>query len=278
MGDAWQPDPQHPALVVIIDEYPRLPDPAKALAVELIRIGRKARVTVVLAASEATADTLGAAIADTTAVKLLLPCRHSDVRLVLGPNMIADGWRPDRLNPASGDDPEDAGRCYLYATGSRDPIISKIRTLTRHQATHNGTQRATHGLPTLDPPSRHATRTRHHNTDLPATDPQLVTDLVTVFGTDSKLWTEELLTRLATHHPRYTDWTAEDLATALRPLGITPVQVWRHHRNRNGYHRHTLTPTPDPPNQHPPTHPATGLATPRHLAPTRPTQDRKPPH
>jgi len=75
--------------------------------------------------------------------------------------MIADGWRPDRLNPASGEDPEDAGCCYLYATGSRDPIISKIRTLTPDQAADHGTQRATHGLPTLDPPSQHAVRTRH---------------------------------------------------------------------------------------------------------------------
>jgi S-DNA-T family DNA segregation ATPase FtsK/SpoIIIE len=276
MGDAWQPDPDHPAIVVIIDEYPRLPEAAKALAVDLIRIGRKASVTVVLAASEATADTLGAAIADTTAVKLLLPCRHSDVRLVLGPNMIADGWRPDRLNPASGEHAEDAGRCYLYATGARDPIISKIRTLTRDQATHNGTQRATHGLPTLDPGSRHALRTHHHDrSGPPATNPQIITDVLGVFGTDTKLWTEEILTRLTTGHPRYTDWSAEDLATALRARwGSPPPRSGATNATETAT---TATPSPRPstagtPQPHQPTRPThQGLAPPRPLAPSRPT-------
>lgn len=55
---------------------------------------------MLLAAGEATSDALGAAIAEATAAKILLPCRHTDVRLTLGPNMIAEGWRPDRLHPA----------------------------------------------------------------------------------------------------------------------------------------------------------------------------------
>src|SRR5436305_2197345 len=117
MGAAWIPSPTRPALVVIVDEYPRLTDRAKALAVALLRVGRKARVTLMLAATEATSDALGAAIADTTALRILHACRHTDVRLVLGPQMLGDGWRPDRLHPATGDDPGEAGRCYVATAG-----------------------------------------------------------------------------------------------------------------------------------------------------------------
>jgi S-DNA-T family DNA segregation ATPase FtsK/SpoIIIE len=113
MGAAWIPSPQRPALVVVVDEYPRLPDKAKTLAVALLRVGRKARVTLLLAATEATSDALGAAIADTTALAILHACRHTDVRLVLGPQMLAEGWRPDRLHPATADDPGEAGRAYV---------------------------------------------------------------------------------------------------------------------------------------------------------------------
>jgi hypothetical protein len=41
------------------------------------------------------------AIADTTALGILHACRPTDVRPVLGPLMLADGWRPDRLHPAT---------------------------------------------------------------------------------------------------------------------------------------------------------------------------------
>jgi S-DNA-T family DNA segregation ATPase FtsK/SpoIIIE len=112
MGAASIPTPTSPALVVIVDEYPRLSDRAKALQVALLRVGRKARVTLILAATEATSDTLGAAIADTTALRILHSCRHTDIRLVLGPQMLADGWRPDRLHPATADDPGE-GRTRL---------------------------------------------------------------------------------------------------------------------------------------------------------------------
>jgi S-DNA-T family DNA segregation ATPase FtsK/SpoIIIE len=250
MGDAWVPSPARPALVIVIDEYPRLGGQAKALAVDLLRVGRKSRVTVILAASEATSDALGAAIADTTACKILLPCRHTDVRLVLGPNMIAEGWRPDRLHPATGDSPEDAGKAYVWAAGSRDPLISKFRLLDPHTARENGTHRAASGLPRIDTDSWSAARTHRirHNlsqktepgTDKPRGDRQVGADVLAAFGAEHKLWTEHLLTRLAALDDRYSRWTAEVLADALRPFGITPVQVWHAGRNRNGYDRDTL--------------------------------------
>ncbi len=231
MGDAWDVSPERPAVVVFCDEYPRLSDQAKALAVDLIRIGRKARVTLVLAASEATSDALGAAVAEIAALKILHACRHADVRLVLGANMIADGWRPDRLNPATGETPEDAGVCYVHAAGARDPILNKIRLVPAARARLNGSHRAARGLPRIDV----ATLAKQVETD--SVDRSAVDDVLTAFGADDRVWTETLLSRLATLHERYRAWTAEDLAAVLAPLEVRPGQVKIGSRNRNGYRR-----------------------------------------
>lgn len=252
MGAAWIPSPTRPALVVIVDEYPRLTDRAKALAVALLRVGHKARVTLILAATEATSDTLGAAIADTTALRILHACRHTDIRLVLGPQMLADGWRPDRLHPATADDPGDAGRCYVATAGNREPLISAIFPLDESDAHERGQRRAAAGLPRIDPDSWTAARairrardpqpgTGLDPADLPVSvDERAVIDVLAAFGAEPWLWTEDLLTALGTLHGRYLEWSADDLATLLRPLGVSPVQIKRGGRNRNGYHHDVI--------------------------------------
>ncbi|WP_285500247.1 hypothetical protein [Actinokineospora sp. NBRC 105648] len=232
MGEAWDATADRPAVVVFCDEYPRLSDRAKSLAVDLIRLGRKARITLVLAASEATSDALGAAIAEITVLKIMHACRHADVRLVLGANMGAEGWRPDRLNPATGETPEDAGVCYVHAAGSRDPILNKIRLVPAERARLNGTHRAAHGLPRIDADTRALA-------ELPAVEVDRggVADVLAAFGSDDRLWTDTLLSRLAGVDRRYAGWTAEDLAALLAPLDVRPGQVKIDSRNRNGYRR-----------------------------------------
>jgi len=258
MGAAWIPSPARPAVVVVVDEYPRLPDKAKAQAVALLRVGRKARVTLVLAATEATSDALGAAIADTTALAILHACRHTDVRLVLGPQMLADGWRPDRLHPATADDPGDAGRAYVATAGNREPLISAIHPLNESDAHQRGTARAALGLPHIDAQSWAAARAaRHHTAGGPATSAETtdtrggqlpdgddveslrhVLTMLAVFGREDRLWTEDLLARLTEHDPvTYGGWDAEALSAVLRRFGITPTQIWRQGRNRRGYLR-----------------------------------------
>ena len=261
MGPAWIPSPTRPAVVVVVDEYPRLPDKAKALAVALLRVGRKARVTLLLAATEATSDALGAAIADTTALAILHACRHTDVRLVLGPQMLADGWRPDRLHPATADDPGEAGRAYVATAGNREPLISAIFPLDESDAHERGAARAALGLPRIDPPSWAAARAARHHTTSTVGGPASPADttqtgggalpdrddveslrhaltMLSVFGDEDRLWTEDLLARLAEHDPvTYGGWDPEALSAVLRRFGITPSQIWRQGRNRRGYLR-----------------------------------------
>ncbi|MEV6240016.1 hypothetical protein [Lentzea sp. NPDC051838] len=265
-GREWVPSPEHPAVIVFVDEYSRLSNAAKEMAVELLRIGRKARVSLLLAATEATSDTLGDAIADTTALKILHACRHADVRLVLGPSMLGEGWRPDRLNPASADSPEDAGCGYVYAPHYRDPVLSKFRPVSDEDTSDRARQRAPH-RPRVDAVSWEAARKRRHaNGSVPVQgrsgggrhrvvpalpsprggepaglDRMAVADVLAAFGDNDRVWTVDLLARLAERHDRYADWTPEDLADALRPLGLSPAQIRQDGRNRQGYHRQAVS-------------------------------------
>lgn len=150
MGDNWQPSKDHPALVIFVDEFIQLDKKAKELAVDLIRIGRKAAISVILAAQQATRDTLGAAIADSVSLKIMFASRHADVPLVFGEGALSQGWRPDRLHPATGEDPEDAGKCYIMGGGSREPYLYKAFPMDPSEAIKRGVERAREGMTKLD--------------------------------------------------------------------------------------------------------------------------------
>jgi S-DNA-T family DNA segregation ATPase FtsK/SpoIIIE len=247
-GDEWEPTPHRPAVAVFIDEYPRLSKHAKELAVALLDIGRKPRVTLFAAATQATSDALGAAIASTTGLKILHSCRFEDIKLTIGPGRAAEGWRPDRLHPATVDTEGDAGQCYVSTGGLREPILSKIAPLDHDHATRQGQQRADAGIPRIDIESWNAARTwRSANaTDTstdqpPGVDIRRVTDVITVFDDDHRLWTETLLARLIALNTHYTDTTAEDLAALLRPLGIRPRDIKQGGIGRKGYYRDEIT-------------------------------------
>ena len=177
----------------------------------------------------------------------MLPSRHADVRLVFGPRMIADGWRPDRLHPAIDDNVvEDAGRLYISAPGIREPILSKIAPLTSAQARQRGHARIMAGIPCLD----EATISRAAALgNVPAgqaeyavrvVDHEAVAAIIAAFGDDSRLWTEDLLARMTGINDRYRAWTGADLAAILRPLGITPVQIRQGAKNRRGYEKSVI--------------------------------------
>lgn len=150
MGDNWQPSKDHPALIIFIDEFIQLNKKCKDLAIQIIRNGRKAAITVVLAAQQATKDTLGAAIADAVSIKVMFASRHADVPLVFGEGMLSQGWRPDRLHPASGEDVEDAGKCYILGGGSREPYLYKVYPIEPDEAIEMGDEREAEGMPELD--------------------------------------------------------------------------------------------------------------------------------
>jgi hypothetical protein len=150
MGDNWQPTKEHPALIIFIDEFIQLNKKCKDLAIQVIRNGRKAAITVILAAQQATKDTLGAAIADSVSIKVMFASRHADVPLVFGEGMLSQGWRPDKLHPASGEDVEDAGKCYILGGGSREPYLYKVFPIEADEAIEMGDEREAEGVTALD--------------------------------------------------------------------------------------------------------------------------------
>ncbi|PVC73485.1 hypothetical protein [Streptomyces sp. CS081A] len=150
MDDNWVPSREYPAIVALIDEYPQLSQKAKALVVAILRVGRKSRVQIGLAAQEATKDSIGAAIADSIALKIVGPSRHQDIVQVLGAGAGANGWRPDRLHPAQGEDPADAGKAYIMGGGSADPLIHKFIAMSRDEGKARAAARAAAGRPWID--------------------------------------------------------------------------------------------------------------------------------
>jgi S-DNA-T family DNA segregation ATPase FtsK/SpoIIIE len=153
MRENWEPTPGDPAIVLFIDEYPQLSDRAKELAVKILQVGRKSRVQLVLAAQEATKDAIGKAIADSIALRIVGPCRHQDVIQVFGAGAIAEGWRPDRLDPAEGDaegdDLRDASQAYIRGAGSREPLKHKFLFLDGKEGLRRARERAAAGRPTV---------------------------------------------------------------------------------------------------------------------------------
>lgn len=134
------------------------------------------------------------------------PCQAQS-EPVVGANMVTEGWRPDRLHPATGEAPEDAGTGYVHAAGARDPVIVKFRGLDATRAHEQGAHRAAIGLPRIDAESWNHARARRHTTSecggadattpggAPSVDGQVVLDVLTVFDNTEKLRTDALRRR-----------------------------------------------------------------------------------
>ncbi|GAA2970795.1 hypothetical protein GCM10010519_02520 [Streptomyces lactacystinicus] len=152
MGDAWQPSPEHPAVLVFIDEFPKLTELSKLLVASLLLIGRKEGVWIVFAAQGATTAFLGSNLAQQPALKILGPCRDVDVKAALGGGMMDEGWLPHRLNGKSGDDLRQCAQVYIEGAPGMpdDPMIHKIHHITLDEAKRRAAERAEAGLVEID--------------------------------------------------------------------------------------------------------------------------------
>ncbi|MGW7087552.1 hypothetical protein ACWGH2_29205 [Streptomyces sp. NPDC054871] len=212
MKENWEPSEDQPAIVLFIDEYPQLSDRAKELAVKILQTGRKSRVQLVLAAQEATKDSIGAAIADTIALRIVGPCRRQDIVQVFGGGAGDQGWRPDRLDPAEGnaegDDLRDASQAYIRGCGSREPMKHKFLFLDGKVGRRRGKERAAAGRPEVDEESLRiaglerfgATESDRLRSDLPRIV-MMVRGAFAAADDPGFLSTSDLLVYLGTHDP-----------------------------------------------------------------------------
>jgi hypothetical protein len=120
MGDSWVPSREHPALAIVLDEFPRLTEAGKKMAVALLRIARKAGVVLIFATQDATKGTIGDAIAGQVAFKAGGPgLQDWQSDLLFGVASKASGWAPGRYKPAtSADAVNDAGVFFFNGTST----------------------------------------------------------------------------------------------------------------------------------------------------------------
>ena len=94
----WEPTPQMPALVIIIDEYAELseqaPD-AMSYTDSIARLGRAVAETLIAATQRPTQKAMGqGAVRSQMDVRICFRVREQrDVNLVLGQGMLSAGWR-----------------------------------------------------------------------------------------------------------------------------------------------------------------------------------------
>jgi len=99
----WEPTPEMPALVIIIDEYAELSEEAQDAmhyTDEIARLGRALAVTLIAATQRPTQKVMGqGAVRSQMDLRICFRVREQrDVDLVLGQGMLNAGWNAHKLN------------------------------------------------------------------------------------------------------------------------------------------------------------------------------------
>ena len=171
----WEPSPDMPALVIIIDEYAELAEEAPEAARytdSIARLGRAAAVTMIAATQRPTQKVMGqGAVRSQMDIRTCFRVRERrDVDLILGQGMLSAGWHAHTLNApgkflisAPGHDIPRRGRAYLLtdeavrATAERyaatRPALDEVsqRVLTERPSEAPGLEAAGGGAGEDDP-------------------------------------------------------------------------------------------------------------------------------
>jgi len=151
MGDTWVATDTHPAIFVFVDEFIYLSKTAKKWFIMLLRLGKQSGIYPVAAGQDATADSMGDAIADSFTLSVMLASRHADIPIAFGTGAIDAGWRPDRLTPAQNKDiRNDAGRAFIKGAGLNRPILYGWNEHTRQGIQRAVIERQVAGRPWFD--------------------------------------------------------------------------------------------------------------------------------
>ncbi|MFD5294763.1 hypothetical protein ACFWJU_06105 [Streptomyces mutabilis] len=274
MGKKWKISKRHPHFTVIFDEFPKGSELAKRLAFELLLVGRKEAVTLILASQGGTKLYLGENIAQMIALKAVGPCKVGDTRAVFGDGAVAEGWLPHKLSPATDTDPKDAGHIFVQGVpGMADePIEYAIHPTPSDRLKKLATERRDVGFVEPDQDSLRAM----HDVDLPdigmplpkllaweqllrlcdaepsegfvvdGPERVVIEDAVAVMekaGVD-RMKTEALLLALRDYEDAYNHWTVDGLKTRFKEVGAgSPETLGRigGEQNPRGYKLAKLT-------------------------------------
>jgi hypothetical protein len=128
----WEPTPQMPALVIIIDEYAELAEQAPEAMDDtdsLARIGRAVAVTMIAATQRPTQEAMGkGAVRSQMDLRICFRVREPrDVDLVLGQGMLKAGWNAHKLDAP--------GKFLISATEHRIPRRARAYLVTDETVT-----------------------------------------------------------------------------------------------------------------------------------------------
>ncbi|MET7393532.1 FtsK/SpoIIIE domain-containing protein [Dactylosporangium sp. NPDC005572] len=152
-GDrVWEPTPQTPALVIVVDEYAELVDQAPTAveaAESIARRGRATATTLLAANQRPTQKSMGGgALRSQMSVRICLRVRERrDVDLILDKGMLTTGWHAHTLDAP--------GKFYLLADGHTQPRRARGYLVTDDDVQTTAARYADH-RPALDPLSEQA--------------------------------------------------------------------------------------------------------------------------
>ncbi|MGI5262456.1 hypothetical protein [Streptomyces angustmyceticus] len=152
MGDTWRCTTEHPAVIVYVEEFPKLTKRSKQIIAELMLVGRKEGIWIIFAAQGATKELLGSNIAEHPALKILGACRAVDTTQALGGGAADFGYLPHRLRPKSGRELNHCARTYIVgAPGlSEDPMLHKWHYIPDDEGGRRAAERLAAGLVDVD--------------------------------------------------------------------------------------------------------------------------------
>ena len=156
----WEPSPDAPALLIIIDEYAELADDAAEAmpdADSAARLGRAVAVTLIAATQRPTQKAMGqGAVRSQMDLRICFRVRErKDVDLILGQGMLTAGWHAHTLNAP--------GKFLISAPEHTTPSRARAYLLT-DQVVAETAARYAGQRPELDEVSRLAIEERHTTT------------------------------------------------------------------------------------------------------------------
>src|SRR5579872_4257958 len=167
---AWEPSPDMPALIVIIDEYAELKDEAPdamRYTDSIARLGRAVAVTLIAATQRPTQKAMGeGAVRSQMDIRICFRVRErKDTDLILGQGMLTAGWDAQTLNAP--------GKFLISDPGHDAPKRARAYLLTDEIVRYTAARLAS-SRPRLDAISRNALEARqpiHPDAAPPSPDP-----------------------------------------------------------------------------------------------------------
>lgn len=213
-------------------EHPKYGAEFEEHCTDLVKRGPALGITLVLATQRPDSKSLPTGISANATVRWCLKVMGQiENDMVLGTGSYKRGIRANTLAWT------DKGICWFVGEGADARIVRSVYV--------DAPAAETLTLRVRDLRTAAGTLTGHALGEEPTTDAgsyDLLTDLAAAFpsGKD-KAWSEDLLARLAELRPDvYTQWTAEQLAAAVRPYGVRTVQIWGTTDDGKGVNRRGL--------------------------------------